>query len=74
LTKKLSKNSKTKYSKGEINRLIDSVPHPLFDRSSAFMVVDSLLHSLVEQNPKETVGKSARYTLPKIIEQTLKNH
>jgi len=48
--------------------------HPLFDSSPAFMVVDGVLHGLVEQNPKETVSKFARYTLPKIIEEILKNH
>ncbi|MGD0977548.1 MAG: hypothetical protein ABR962_00235 [Candidatus Bathyarchaeia archaeon] len=75
MSQKLSRKKKNEkqYSKGEINRLIDSMLHPLFDSSPVFIVVDSVLHGLVEQNPKETVGKFARYTLPKIIEEILKN-
>jgi hypothetical protein len=68
------KKNKRQYSKGEINRLIDSTIHPLFKRSPAFIVVDTVLHGLVEQNPKETIGKFARYTLPKIIDEILKSH
>lgn len=64
---------KRQYSKGEINRLIDSLLHPLFDQSSALMAVDTALHGLVEQNPPETIKKFARYTLPKIIEEILKS-
>jgi hypothetical protein len=67
------KKNKTEYSKGELNRMIDSVLHPLFGRSGAFMVVDTVLHGLVEQNPRETVGKFIRYNLPKIIEEITKS-
>jgi hypothetical protein len=75
LTRKtFKKKIKAKYSRGEVNRLIDGVFHPLFDRSSAFMVVDTLLHGLVEQNPRVTVRKFTRYTLPKIVEEILKSH
>jgi hypothetical protein len=68
------KKNKKQYSKGELNRLVDSVFHPLCDRSSAFMVADTVLHGLIEQNPKLTVRKFARYTLPKIIAEILKGH
>jgi len=76
LGKKSSRKKKNEkpYSKGEINRLIDSALHPLCDLSPAFIAVDTLLHGLVEQNPKESVGKFARYTLPKIIDEILKSH
>jgi hypothetical protein len=36
------------------------------------MAVDTALHSLVEQNPPETIKKFVRYNLPKIIEEILK--
>ena len=55
------------YSKGELNRLIDSLLHPLIDRNPAFIITDTILHGLVEQNPSETVVKFLRYNLPKII-------
>ena len=68
------KKNKKQYSEGELNRLIDSVLHPLFDHGAAFMVIDTMFHGLVEKNPKVTVKKFARYTLPKIIEEILKGH
>jgi hypothetical protein len=68
------KKNKKQYSKGELNRLIDGVFHPLFDRSSVFIVADTVLDGLIEQNPKLTVRKFARYTLPKIMEKILKGH
>jgi hypothetical protein len=38
------------------------------------MVIDIMFHGFVEKNPKVTVRKFARYTLPKIIEEILKGH
>jgi hypothetical protein len=38
------------------------------------MVIDTMFHGFVEKNPKVTVRKFARYTLPKIIEEILKGH
>jgi hypothetical protein len=67
------KKNKADYTKGELNHMIDSVLHPLFSRSSAFMVVDTVLHSLVEQNPPETLRKFIRYNLPKIIKEITNN-
>lgn len=55
------------YSKGEVNRLIDGLLHPLFDINPAFRMVDAMLHGLVEQNPPETALKFLRYNLPRII-------
>jgi hypothetical protein len=68
------KKNKKHYSKGQLNKLIDTLLHPLFDQSPGFMAIDTLFHGLVEMNPKVTVKKFARYTLPKIIEEILKGH
>jgi hypothetical protein len=68
------KKNKKHYSKGEVNRLVDSVLHPMFDHGTVFMVIDTMFHGLVEMNPRVTVKKFARYTLPKIIEEILKGH
>lgn len=67
------RKNKKQYSRGELNRLVDSVFHPLCNRSSVFIVADTVLHGLIEQNPKLTVRKFARYNLPKIIEEILKS-
>jgi len=55
------------YSKGEINRLIDCLLHPLSDINPAFSLADAILHGLVEENPPETALKFLRYNLPRII-------
>ena len=67
------KKNKTQYSKGELNRIIDSTLHPLFGRSSAFIVLDTAAYGLVEQNPPETIKKFIRCSLPKIVEEILKS-
>jgi len=61
------------YSKGEINRLIDSLLHPLFNLNPAFNIVDTILHSFVEQNPPESALKFLRYNMPLIIAQLTKS-
>jgi len=63
------KKRRRKYSKGEHNRLIDDLIHPLFDQCSELMLLDAVLHGLVEQNPPETVLKFMRYSLPNIIRE-----
>jgi hypothetical protein len=63
------KKRRRQYSKGELNRLIDDLVHPLSDRSPELMILDAVLHGFVEQNPQETVLKFLRYSLPKIIRE-----
>ena len=57
------------YSKGEVNRLIDGLLHPLFDLNPGFSLVDAILHGFVEQNPPETALKFLRYNLPRIVRE-----
>ena len=57
------------YTKGELNKLIDSLCHPLFKTNEGFILVDGLLHGLVEQNPPLTIRKFIKHNLPKLIEQ-----
>jgi len=61
------KKKRSIYSKGEINCLIDSILHPLFDLNPAFNMVDTIFHGFVEENPPETALKFLRYNLPRII-------
>ena len=60
---------KSLYSKGELNRLIDNLCHPLFEVDEVFIVLDGFLHALVEQNPSLSIRKFIRHNLPKLIEQ-----
>ena len=53
--------------KGEINRLIDSIVHPLFRKSKVFVLVDGIAHGIIEQNPKESTKKFIRYNLKHLI-------
>lgn len=57
------------YTKGELNKLIDNLCHPLFETNEGFILVDGLLHGLVEQNPPITIRKFIKYNLPKLIKQ-----
>ena len=57
------------YSKGELNRLVDDLLHPLAkgEAEIPFLILDEALHALIEQNPPETLAKFLKYTLPRII-------
>jgi hypothetical protein len=67
--KKAKKKVRRPYTKGELNKLIDSLCHPLSKTDKRFILVDVLLHAMVEQNPPESVLKFIRYSLPKIMEE-----
>jgi hypothetical protein len=75
LRKKTTARKRTKqpYSKGEINKLIDTLIHPLERTDKRFVLVDVLLHGLVEQNPPQTVRKFIKYKLPDLIRQLEKS-
>jgi len=59
--------------KGALNRLIDSLFHPLFHLSPKFIIADTMFHGFVEQNPAETALKFLQYNLRPIIEELTKN-
>ena len=68
--KRPRKKRKTKaYTSGQMNKLIDDVCHPLFNENAGFILVDGLLHGIVEQDPPTTVRKFMRYSLPKILKE-----
>lgn len=69
---KTEKKEKKLYTRGELNRLIDSLCHPLFKTNEGYILVDGLLHGLVEQNPPITIRKFIKHNLPKLIEQIKK--
>ena len=67
------KRRKTIYSKGELNKLADSVLHPLFEHSPIFMVVDEIAHVLIEQDLRESVVKFIRYSLPTLVQKLVES-
>lgn len=54
-------------TKGELNRLIDSLMHPHFKEYPALIIVDGLLHAIVEQNPDVSLAKFVKYNVPKLL-------
>jgi len=58
-----------KTTKGELNRLIDSLMHPHFEEYPALIIVDGLLHAIVEQNPNVSLTKFVKYNVPKLLKR-----
>jgi len=59
-----------KVTKGDLNRLIDDIFHRHFSENVGFVIVDGLLHAVVERNPEESVRKFVRYNVPALIRET----
>ena len=55
------------YTTGELNRLIDDLLHPLAKLNPEILILDGILHSLLEQNPTESVQKFIQYNVPKLL-------
>jgi len=49
------------------NRLIDRIFHPLFRKSRKFVIIDGVLHFIVEQNPPTSMKKFLRYSLKHLL-------
>ncbi len=58
-----------RYTKGELNKLVDSLIHPLFNENSSFVLVDGLIHSMIERDPPQSVMKFMKYNLPELLKQ-----
>ena len=63
------------YSQGDLNRLVDSVVHPLIkgDAKIPAMVLDTELHFIIEQDIESSVKKFIRYSLPGIVSDVAKS-
>jgi hypothetical protein len=66
------KRRPTRYTKGQLNYLIDDLLHPLYKTNEGFMLVDGVLHGLVEKNPPLSVKKFIKYNLPAIMKEVRK--
>jgi hypothetical protein len=77
VSRSLSSSSKKKgrrrsiYTRGEVNKLLDSVFHPLERQHWAFQILDELGHLVVEGDPQESIVKFVRYSLPQILRKLM---
>ena len=58
-----------KVTKGDLNRLIDDIFHRHFSENVGFVIVDGLLHAVVERNPEESVRKFVRFNVPVLVRE-----
>jgi len=50
-----------------LNRLVDGVMHPYFRQCPVLIVLDGLLHAMVEQDPDVSLRKFVRHNLPGLL-------
>jgi hypothetical protein len=60
------------YTNGEVNRLIDSLLHPLYERNQLLRLVDGLAHAAVEGDVRRSAEKFVKYNLPDVAKIILK--
>jgi len=58
---------KRKTTKVNLNKLIDDLIHPYFKQYPASIILDDLLHAIVENNPEKSMQKFLRYNVPKLL-------
>lgn len=54
--------------KGELNKLVDILLHPYFRRHKSVIILDGVVHALIEQNPEQSLKKFIRYNLKYLTE------
>jgi len=62
------------YTKGEINKLIDSLCHPMCKANPGILIVDGFIHGLVERNPPLSIRKFLKHNLPMLIEEVSRTY
>ena len=62
------------FTSGELNKIIDSLLHPMAKVDMRYWAADLFFHAVVEQDPSVTVQKFIRYDVPKIAEQYFKQN
>jgi hypothetical protein len=54
-------------ARGKLNKIIDDLICPCFKQYPALIIVDGLLHAMVEQNPDASLRKFIKYNVPKLL-------
>jgi len=57
---------------GRVNLLIDKALHPFFKSGPVAVVVDSLLHAVVERDPPKSLEKFFLYNFSPLLRESLK--
>jgi hypothetical protein len=73
MRKKRARSLSRPYTTGELNKTIDSLLHPLVDLNPAFLVLDGVMHGIIEQDPPESVLKFIHHSLPKLVWQYVRS-
>ena len=60
------------YTRGELNRLVDSICHPFYNENPSLIILDGFLHAMVERNPSLSVRKFLIHNLPVLVKQLRK--
>jgi hypothetical protein len=64
------KKTKTYITKGQINRVVDTLLHPTFRKEPKLRLLNGFIHALVEQEPKSSMKKFVRYhLLPQLFKE-----
>lgn len=67
-TRKLSSRA---YSTGQMNKIIDDLLHPFYERNQRIRVADGILHGILERNVQVSAKKFIRYNLPEIVKEII---
>jgi hypothetical protein len=67
---KMKKHKKP--SKGQLNKIIDVLVHPYFEKYPLLILVDGAAHALIEQDAKTTIRKFVKYNAPAILKEFFK--
>jgi len=64
--------SRQTYTPGELNRLVDAFIHPLAKTRPDVLILDGILHGIIEHNPTESAMKFILHNLPKLLPQLMR--
>jgi hypothetical protein len=67
--KKRARSLSRPYTTGELNKTVDALLHPLADLDPAFLVLDGVIHGIIEQNPPESILKFIHHNLPRLLSE-----
>jgi hypothetical protein len=52
--------------------MVDALLHPLAERSLGLLMLDGVLHVIIERNPPESAAKFIQYNLPTLLAKLLR--
>lgn len=69
MKKKRKKRHLELYTVGQLNEIVDSFVHPFFDKGNSFVILDGIVHALLEHDIPASARKFVRYNLPKMLKR-----